>query len=298
MQIFKRVSSKLLQRTQHLQFVTKKYTFLLTLSCFVSTTLLLSACQKTNSENTSFAKNASQNQPTIEETTQTEQKTALDTLNKALEKINLNATNLQNSAIANLKEVHIDNKIAYTDGKRYLIMGELIDLETGENLTQQAQEKLNIIDWKSLPLQQALVWEKGKSTEQRTFAVFADPNCGYCKKLEKELQTLDNVKIYTFLLPVLGEKSLYTALKIQCDAMPMQAWQAWMLNGIEPSLQLNETFKKELETTQKPCLQTLQKNMQFAQKYGIQGTPALIFKDGTRIPGFIDAATIEKYLNK
>ena len=103
-------------------------------------------------------------------------------------------------------ELRIGSDILYTDENgTYLIEGQVIDTKTRVNLTEQRISKLTAIDWKSLPLKDAIVWKQG--TGERKLVVFADPNCGFCKKFERDLQEVKNVTVYTFLYPILGADS-------------------------------------------------------------------------------------------
>ena len=102
------------------------------------------------------------------------------------------------SPVQGLFEVRIGNEVFYTDADAsYLVRGEIIDLKTKRNLTEERMTKLSAIDFASLPLKDAVVWKSG--TGARKIAVFADPNCGYCKRFEKELLGVKDVTVYTFL---------------------------------------------------------------------------------------------------
>lgn len=132
-----------------------------------------------------------------------------------------------------LWEIRIGNEIRYTDPTgTYLIEGELIDLKAKKNLTEERVTQLNRIDFASLPLKDALVWKTG--TGKRRIAVFADPNCGYCKRFEKGLQDMKDVTVYTFLIPILGGDSPDKSRAIWCAKDSTATWQAWMLKGEQP----------------------------------------------------------------
>ncbi len=110
------------------------------------------------------------------------------------------------TAVPGIFELRIGTDILYTDEQgNHLIEGQLIDTRTRANLTDARVAKLTAIDFKSIPLKDALVWKQG--TGARKLVVFADPNCGYCKKFERDLQAVKDVTIYTFLYPILGADS-------------------------------------------------------------------------------------------
>jgi len=181
-----------------------------------------------------------------------------------------------------LYEVAIGNDVVYTDATaRYLVQGEIIDLKTGANLTEQRSNDLNRIKWSDLPLNDAIKVVRGKGSRQ--IAVFADPNCGFCKKLEKSFQQLDNVTIYTFLVPLLSADSATKSKQIWCAADRNKAWNAWMLENQTP-------------TGPGDCGTPLDRNTSLAKKLGVTGTPAMFFVDGSRIAGAVPLAQIEKKL--
>jgi thiol:disulfide interchange protein DsbC len=182
--------------------------------------------------------------------------------------------------VSGLYEVLVGNEIFYTDSSgKYLIQGEIIELATGKNITEQRQADLNRIKWSDL--NQANAFKTVRGNGNRQLAIFSDPNCGYCKRLEKSLQQLDNVTIYTYLIPILSPDSTLKAKQIWCSSDPYKAYIDWMVNGIAPSGKTD-------------CSNPLDKNLAFAKSYGITGTPTLFFTDGSRFPGALQLSDIEK----
>ena len=185
--------------------------------------------------------------------------------------------------VSGLYEVLVGNDIFYTDASgKYLIQGEIIELASGKNITEQRQADLNRIKWGDLTPANAIKNVRGNGSRQ--LAVFSDPNCGYCKRLEKSLQQLDNVTIYTYLIPILSPDSAQKSKQIWCSADPYKAYMDWMINGITPSGKAD-------------CSTPLDKNMAFAKTYGVTGTPTLFFTDGSRFPGAVQITDIEKKFN-
>ena len=119
-----------------------------------------------------------------------------------LEKID----DVQSTPMPGLYEVRIGTDVFYTDAKgNYLIQGELIDTKARRNLTEDRIAKLSAVDFSALPLADAFTVVHG--TGARKLAVFEDPNCGYCKRFERDLQKVQDVTIYTFLYPILSPDS-------------------------------------------------------------------------------------------
>jgi thiol:disulfide interchange protein DsbC len=122
--------------------------------------------------------------------------------------------------MAGVWEVTVDGQIFYADDKgAYLIFGNLLDMKTGKNLTAERQ-------FNALPLDLAVKQVRGSG--KNVMVTFEDPNCGYCKKLAKDVLTLKDVTVYTFLLPVLGDDSFEKSKAIWCAPDKSKAWVDWM----------------------------------------------------------------------
>ena len=187
------------------------------------------------------------------------------------------------TAIPGLYEIRLGTEIRYTDELgNYLIEGDLVDLRTRSNLTEQRIAKLTAIDFKALLLKDAMVWKQG--TGERKLVVFADPNCGYCKKFERDLQAVKDVTVYTFLYPILGGDSPEKSKAIWCAKDNTKAWRDWMLKGMAVN------GSPDCDTS------ALQRNAAFGKKHRITGTPGLVFEDGTHRAGAVDTDAIEKLL--
>ncbi len=183
-----------------------------------------------------------------------------------------------------LFEVRVQgNELFYTDAKgEFLIQGVLIDTKQKRNLTEERTDKLSAVAFDSIPLKFAFTQVKGNG--KRKLVVFADPNCGYCKRFEKDLQKIDNVTIYHLLYPVLGEDSKTKSRNIACAKDRVKTWNDWMLQGVVPPTVACDNHNIEAI-------------VEFGKKSRINGTPTLFVADGTRVPGAIDAAQIETLLN-
>jgi thiol:disulfide interchange protein DsbC len=182
-----------------------------------------------------------------------------------------------------LYEIRVDGtEIYYTDAEgNFLIQGQLIDTRSRRNLTEERIEKLTAIDFQSLPLKDAFTLVRGNG--KRKLAVFEDPNCGYCKRFERDLQKVDNITVYLFLYPILGQDSVDKSRNIWCAKDRVKAWQDAMLRE-QPAATAN------CDTS------ALQRNVELGRKHKINGTPTLITTDGNRVPGAISTAQIEKLL--
>jgi len=190
------------------------------------------------------------------------------------------------SGYLGLYEVYADGNIFYTDEKMTAIMvnAQMIDAKTMKNVTEERVRKLTAIKFSDLPLERAIKSVRGDG--KRVLATFEDPNCGYCKRLAKDLLKLDNVTIYTFLYPILSEDSVRKSKQIWCSADRVKAWNDWMVDGKAPA------GKEDCDTT------AVSKNQEFGRKLNISGTPTIFFGDGERVPGAVPLARIEQKLSQ
>jgi thiol:disulfide interchange protein DsbC len=181
-----------------------------------------------------------------------------------------------------LYEVRVGTDLFYSDAQgNFLIQGVLMDTRQQRNLTEERQDKLLALPFDSLPLKDAFTMVRGNG--KRKLAVFEDPNCPYCKQFEKDLQKVNDVTIYMFLYPILGPDSTEKSRNLWCAKDRGAAWLDWMVRAKAPAA-------AECDTG------AVARNVEFGRKNKITGTPTLILTDGTRIPGAMGTADVEKLL--
>lgn len=188
---------------------------------------------------------------------------------------------INKSPVPGLYEVVTEDHLFYTDEQaQFLIDGAIYDLKNKRNLTEERSRQLFAISFDSLPLNAAVKKVKGKGT--RKLAIFTDPNCGFCKKLEHELLQIDNVTLYLFMYPIFpGSEEKVRA--VWCSKNQAKAWDDLMQNGtVPPAGTCN--FPKD-------------KIMALGRQLKVNGTPALVFSDGTINPGYMPAAELEKAIS-
>ena len=184
----------------------------------------------------------------------------------------------------NLYEVVIGGHILYTDDKvSYIFVGNLLDARGGadRDLTRERTAQLA-----SQALKKATdnAIKRVRGNGKRILYTFEDPNCPYCKQLQKELQKVNDVTIYTFLWPILSPDSVDKSRAIWCSRDRAKAWEDWMLRGVAPQAGAK-------------CDVPLDKNIELAQRFGSHGTPAVFLADGSSVGGFVPAEKLEQALN-
>ena len=199
------------------------------------------------------------------------------------EKLGASVTSVIKTPYLGLYEVYADGQILYTDEKiTTIIAGTLIDGTSMKNYTAARMQKLTAVNFADLPLDLAVKQVRGDGS--RVLVSFEDPNCGYCKKLARDIVKLDDVTIYTFLYPILSPDSLEKSNQIWCSADKVKAWNDWMLEGKLP------VGKSDCDVS------AVQKTVELGRKLAINGTPTLIFSNGERVPGAVPIEQIEKKL--
>jgi thiol:disulfide interchange protein DsbC len=169
-----------------------------------------------------------------------------------------------------LYEVIVGGEILYTDSKaEFLVAGNIIDLKTKENITEARMRQVNMIKWDTLPLERAIKIVRGNGS--RKIAIFEDPNCGYCKRLHRDLQGATDLTMYVFLYPILSPDSAEKSKQIWCSADPGQVW-------------LDHMVKEAAITGDVKCKTPIDQNLALGQSKQIRGTPTIIFENGERVP--------------
>ena len=192
---------------------------------------------------------------------------------------------ISESPITGLLEAVTEHTIYYTDhGAHMLLIGAtLIDVTSKKNLTEQREEQLGHIAFADLPLYDALKTVKGNG--RRRLAIFQDANCGYCKKLEKDLDAMQDVTIYTFMVGMLSPDSLDKGIAIWCAPDRERAW--------------HEAMTSAAAVAPARCnANPLARNTALSKKLRIAGTPTTLLPSGKRLNGYATAAVLDAELAK
>ncbi|MBI5330063.1 MAG: DsbC family protein [Betaproteobacteria bacterium] len=191
------------------------------------------------------------------------------------------------SPLPGVYEVVMGRNVAFSDADgRYFIFGHLYDMQSQRDLTAERKESLAKVDWLALPLENSIKFVNGKG--ERVLAVFSDPDCPFCKKVEVELAKLDNATIYLFPYPVqsLHPNAAAKSAAIWCAPDRARAWREALTGVKTPSA-----------ATKDECVVPISVNVALAERLGINGTPTLIARDGRLLPGAATAERISAWLD-
>lgn len=189
------------------------------------------------------------------------------------------------SAHAGLYEILTPQGLFYTDktGSFVLFGAVMVDSKTKVNLTERRMDELVKFDFADFPLRDAIKTVKGNGS--RVMVTFEDPNCGYCKKLMGEISKLDNVTVYTYLIPILSPDSATKAKAVWCSPDRSKAWTDLMDKNIPVPAQVTSS-----------CETPIERNLALSRRLHIAGTPAIYFKNAPKERGYAPAEQIEAKL--
>lgn len=198
----------------------------------------------------------------------------------------LDVVKVQPSKIPGLYEVQTDGPLFYTDAKgEYILLGATVfSTKDNANYSQKRMNELAGYKFADLPLKDAIKVVRGDG--KRVIVTFEDPNCGYCKQLNKTLDEMGNTTHYVFMMGMLGPESVAKANAIWCSADPAKSWMDWMTGG------------KAVPAPAQDCQTPVERNGKLGQKYRVQGTPAIFFPNGDREQGAVSAPVLEQHFAK
>jgi len=205
-----------------------------------------------------------------------------------LMKVTATIDGVQKTPIAGLWEVRLGSDLIYVDEKgRYgLVEGQMIDLKSRRNITQERLDELMRINFAELPLDLALKQVNGNG--KRSIAVFEDPRCPHCKNLRRELLKLENMTVYTFPYPILSQESEDKTRAVLClsPAERMKVWNDLVLDGKSP------------EEPKASCDAPVARLLELGRKYKVTGTPTIFFTNGRRVPGGVPADRLRQLIDE
>jgi thiol:disulfide interchange protein DsbC len=183
-------------------------------------------------------------------------------------------TDVRKSPLNGLYEVAIGSEIGYVsaDGK-YLLHGDLLELGTQKNLTEQRRQSARIKLLADIGEKSMIVFSPKKP--KHTISVFTDIDCGYCRKLHQDMKGYEakGIAVRYLFFPRAGVNS---ESGHKADAV-------WCAKDRRDAL----TRAKRGETLPAgQCETPVAQHYQAGIQVGVRGTPAIIAEDGRLIPGY------------
>ena len=197
---------------------------------------------------------------------------------------------IQAAPVPGLYEVRLQTpegpRIVYTDEKGgYLFTGRLIDLKSDRDLTEERMQKLTAVEFGKLPLDLAVKIQRGKGTRQ--VAMFSDPYCPYCRRLEQTLLQIDDITVYVFMYPVIRPELADHSRAVWCSKDRAKAW-----------LDLAALDKPKIPPASPGCANPVDKVLELGRSLRVNGTPTLYFANGERAGGGMEIGQLRRKLDE
>jgi len=187
----------------------------------------------------------------------------------------------------NFHEIIINKQIYYaTNDGKYLIVGNVINLNTKESITENTKmnQRLSIID--SIDMKNFMIFKPKKTDHILT--IFTDTSCPYCQKLHNEIPDLleNNIEIRYVLFSRNGN---------DVDAY-QQLVSAWC--SADKVDALEDLFAGDILDDISNCENPIARNFDYAGSLSVEGTPTIFLEDGRIIPGYQNYKNILAFINK
>lgn len=187
--------------------------------------------------------------------------------------------------IPGLYEVVVQSQIIYLSSNgRYAVQGDIVDLNSTNNLTETARNKLRADAINTVAEQDMIVFP-ANGESKHTVSVFTDIDCGYCRKLHQEITAYNNkgitVRYLAFPRAGVGSESFNKAVS---------AWCA------DDRLKAMTRAKMDQDIEAKTCENPVAAQYELGQRLGVRGTPSIILGNGEMVPGYMPADKLEQTL--
>jgi thiol:disulfide interchange protein DsbC len=197
---------------------------------------------------------------------------------------------VQATPLPGIFEVRIQGRdgpqLIYSDTQgAYFFTGHLIDVGKDQDLTEARLKKLTAIEFNSLPLDLAVKIQRGNG--KRSLAIFSDPYCPYCRRLEQALLQLDDITVYVFMYPVIRPAAADHSRAVWCSKDRAKAW-----------LELAAAEKPKVPAAAATCANPVDKVLELGRSLRVSGTPTLFFANGERAGGTMEAGQLRAKLDE
>ena len=197
---------------------------------------------------------------------------------------------IQPAPVAGLWEVRLRTergiRILYTDASAtHVIDGNIHEVRSNRDLTEERLRKLNAIKFESLPLDLAVKVQRGSG--KRVLAMFSDPYCPACRQFERNLAKIDDITVYVFMYPVIRPENADHSKAVWCSPDRAKAW-----------LELAAAAQAKVPQASPNCAHPIDKVHDLGRKLGVNSTPTLFFANGERLSGGLGADDLKELLDR
>ncbi len=211
---------------------------------------------------------------------------AVEQLREALAKTmpQVKPTKISTTPVVGLYEVIVGSQVVYMDiNARYMIEGDLFDLKTKINVTEDAKSVIRLAAVDKLGPDSMIVYTPEKI--KNTITVVTDIDCPYCRRLHNEIPDyLENdVQVRYIFMPLKGAADMKKTISVWCSDDQQLALDIAKAGG---------------EVEEKTCKNPIKQHLKIARELGVRGTPAILLEDGTLLPGYVPVDKLVAELRK
>lgn len=201
-------------------------------------------------------------------------------------RIDMGKVSLKPSVISGIYEVSVGSEVIYmTEDGHYMIIGDVRDAKTGENITEKKRSEMRLATIKSIKEADTIVF-KPKETKY-VVHVFTDVDCPYCAKFHQEMSKLNEfgieIRYLAFPRSPEGSEDFNKMISVWCSKDRPQALT-------------DAKSGKEIEKA--TCDNPVKQELEIGRSVGVSGTPALILPNGELLPGYLPAERLASYLKE
>jgi thiol:disulfide interchange protein DsbC len=203
-------------------------------------------------------------------------------LNKRLPQFEV--TYIDSTPIEGIYQVIIGGQVIYmTRDARYMIDGNLVDLATKKNYSEDAMSVIRLSEIEKLGEDDMVVYTP--ETIRHTITVVTDIDCPYCRRLHSEMDQYmaGGVKVRYIFMPLKGQGDYRTTVSVWCAKDKNEAL---------------DMAKAGADVEAKDCDNPIDDHLKVARNLGVRGTPAIILQDGSMLPGYVPASKLVSELDK
>jgi len=184
-------------------------------------------------------------------------------------------SNIDETPIDGIYQVIISGQVIYmTSDARYMIDGNLIDLSTRRNYSEEAMSGVRLSQIEKLGEDKMVIYTP--ETTKHTITVVTDIDCPYCRRLHNEMDQYmaGGVQVRYIFMPLKGQGDYRTTVSVWCSKDQNEAL---------------DMAKAGAEVEAKDCDNPIEEHLQISRSLGVRGTPAIILQDGSMLPGYVPA---------
>jgi len=197
-------------------------------------------------------------------------------------------TSVQASPVAGVYTVDLANgsQLHVTSDGKYLFSGDLYEVqeEGFVNIAERGRSVKRVELLAQVSTEDMVIFPASQP-RKTTITVFTDVDCGYCRKLHKEVPALNEmgieVRYLAFPRAGIGEGSYDKMVSTWCSKDARKTLTNAKNGKTIPSLTCDNPVADQYE---------------LGQLFGVSGTPAIIFEDGSLVPGYVPAEELSKRL--